>query len=73
MLRSVAHSENELDSGFGYAAARAYEAYKDQSFLDSAKEAWESGRRLTISDENISASTIPAKNFTLQKTCHGGE
>ncbi|KAK7034753.1 hypothetical protein VNI00_012160 [Paramarasmius palmivorus] len=57
--------------GFGYAAARAYEAYRDESFLDFAKMAWDSGRRVTISDDDVSAGVILAKDFTLQKNCRG--
>ncbi|KAK7040948.1 hypothetical protein VNI00_009544 [Paramarasmius palmivorus] len=55
--------------GFGYAAARAYETYGDEFFLESAKLAWESGRRLTISNEDIGAGAVVAKNFTLQVSC----
>ncbi|EEB90683.1 hypothetical protein MPER_11076, partial [Moniliophthora perniciosa FA553] len=33
---------------FGNAAARAYEAYKDEDFLDYAVKAWNSGRNYTL-------------------------
>uniref|UniRef100_A0A0W0F6Q3 Glycoside hydrolase family 76 protein n=1 Tax=Moniliophthora roreri TaxID=221103 RepID=A0A0W0F6Q3_MONRR len=52
---------------FGNAAARAYEAYKDEDFLNYTVEAWNWGRKFTVSEENINA--ISVKNFTLQKTC----
>ncbi|ESK84833.1 glycoside hydrolase family 76 protein [Moniliophthora roreri MCA 2997] len=54
---------------FGNAAARAYEIYGDDILLDYAVEAWNWGRRFTVSEENISVGTIPVKNFPLQKNC----
>ncbi|ESK84824.1 glycoside hydrolase family 76 protein [Moniliophthora roreri MCA 2997] len=54
---------------FGNAAARAYEAYKDEDFLNYTVEAWNWGRKFTVSEENINAGAISVKNFTLQKTC----
>ncbi|KAK7034772.1 hypothetical protein VNI00_012179 [Paramarasmius palmivorus] len=56
---------------FGYAAARAYETYKDKTFLDFAIEAWNWGKAWTVSDEDTNAGAIAGKNFTLQKTCDG--
>uniref|UniRef100_A0A0W0F728 Glycoside hydrolase family 76 protein n=1 Tax=Moniliophthora roreri TaxID=221103 RepID=A0A0W0F728_MONRR len=54
---------------FGNAATRAYEAYKDDLFLEYAVKAWNWGRQFTISEENIEAGVIPVKKFELQRTC----
>ncbi|KAK7034773.1 hypothetical protein VNI00_012180 [Paramarasmius palmivorus] len=48
---------------------RAYQAYKEESFLNYAIQAWNWGRQFTVSDESITAGAIPIKSFALQRTC----
>ncbi|KAJ7114692.1 hypothetical protein C8R44DRAFT_629530, partial [Mycena epipterygia] len=55
--------------GYGYAAARAYAAYKNPVFLQYAIQAWWFGRTYTLSPDNIGAGRIPAKNFTVEQFC----
>ncbi|KAJ6589478.1 hypothetical protein B0H19DRAFT_922306, partial [Mycena capillaripes] len=57
----------------GHAAIRAYTAYNNPAFLDLAKQAWEFARTYTISADNIAASSLPGKNFSLATNCQGGE
>ncbi|KAJ6491064.1 hypothetical protein C8R45DRAFT_1213164 [Mycena sanguinolenta] len=61
---------NFTDSAtYGYAAAKAYTAYKDPSFLQYAVQSWWVGRSRTISQDDLSAGKIAGKNFTLRKVC----
>ncbi|KAK0189338.1 hypothetical protein F5146DRAFT_1199177 [Armillaria mellea] len=55
---------------YGYAAARAYAAYQNESFLDLAKTSWASARQYTISLEQAISGTIDTKQFNLS-SCNG--
>ncbi|KAJ7131249.1 hypothetical protein C8R44DRAFT_904276 [Mycena epipterygia] len=54
---------------FGHAAARAYTAYKNPTFLGFAVESWWDGRAHTLSENDISAGKIPGKNFSIAGGC----
>ncbi|KAJ7837682.1 hypothetical protein B0H14DRAFT_3460012 [Mycena olivaceomarginata] len=55
---------------YGRAAALAYAAYKDQTFLDYAMQSWWFGRAYTLSQDDVSAGRISAKNLSpLQEVC----
>ncbi|KAL0577968.1 hypothetical protein V5O48_004004 [Marasmius crinis-equi] len=59
-----------LQSRYGYAAARAYLAYKDDAFLTVAERYWASARALTLSDEEVAVGKSSAKtNITIPKDC----
>ncbi|KAK7041829.1 hypothetical protein VNI00_009118 [Paramarasmius palmivorus] len=73
VMPGFAHEYSRVALGFGYAAARAYETYREDAYLDYAKEAWSLGKKFTILEEDISAGFIPIKNFTLQKSCNAGK
>ncbi|KAK1224242.1 hypothetical protein PQX77_012864 [Marasmius sp. AFHP31] len=47
---------------YGYAATRAYLAYKDEGFLNIAKDYWASERNLTLSDADVESNSSPAKS-----------
>ncbi|KAJ7062688.1 hypothetical protein C8F01DRAFT_1056511 [Mycena amicta] len=50
---------------YGHAAARAYKAYGDPLYLDYAMGNWWTGRAMTISSADMSASKITGKSFAL--------
>ncbi|KAI3621708.1 glycoside hydrolase family 76 protein [Moniliophthora roreri] len=54
---------------FGYAAAQAYQVYKDDFFLDYAMLGWNWGNQYTIQNKDLDAGVIAGKNFSLQSTC----
>lgn len=56
---------------YGYAAARAYVAYKDSTFLDYAVTVRNFGQTFTISPEQAEAGTPGSKNFSLSSQCQG--
>ncbi|KAK0201615.1 hypothetical protein DFS33DRAFT_1348775 [Desarmillaria ectypa] len=63
---------NYLDEfAYGYAAARAYEVYQDDTFLDYAVTSWTSARAYTLSDDDISSKSTSRKSFNVQPTCQG--
>ncbi|PBK86059.1 hypothetical protein ARMGADRAFT_542026 [Armillaria gallica] len=55
---------------YGYAAARAYTAYKDPAFLDLAVTSWTTARRYTISKEQAALGTTGVKQFNIS-SCQG--
>ncbi|KAJ7115437.1 hypothetical protein C8R44DRAFT_880736 [Mycena epipterygia] len=54
---------------YGYAAARAYTAYRNPVFLQYAIESWWFGRMYTLSQPNIAAGRIAVKNFSISPLC----
>ncbi|KAK1235268.1 hypothetical protein PQX77_001510, partial [Marasmius sp. AFHP31] len=57
---------------YAQAATRAYLAYRDEAFLDIAKEYWASSRDVTLSDKDVQSRSSPAKskiNSTIDLTC----
>ncbi|KAJ6578105.1 hypothetical protein B0H19DRAFT_931580, partial [Mycena capillaripes] len=54
---------------YGYAAAKAYAAYKDPAFLQFAVDAWAVVRQYTLSQEDVSVGTISVKSFPIVATC----
>ncbi|KAJ7776959.1 hypothetical protein DFH07DRAFT_951577 [Mycena maculata] len=62
-----ANFSNRAD--FGRAAARAYTAYKNPTFLDYAVQSWWFGQGYTISQADASAGTIATKDFPLSEVC----
>ncbi|KAK0449296.1 hypothetical protein EV421DRAFT_1781127 [Armillaria borealis] len=61
---------NFLDEfSYGYAAARAYEVYQDETFLDYAITSWTSAGAYTLSDSDTSSGSTPGKSFNVQATC----
>ncbi|KAL0565005.1 hypothetical protein V5O48_017030, partial [Marasmius crinis-equi] len=54
---------------FGYAALQAYAAYGNDSFLKFAEANWERLRPAMLTDADITARSVPFKNFTLASTC----
>ncbi|KAJ6473979.1 hypothetical protein C8R47DRAFT_1221239 [Mycena vitilis] len=56
---------------YGYAAARAYTAYKDPVFLQLAVESWWFGRSYTLSTADTGAGKIATKNFSVASNCQG--
>ncbi|SJL07299.1 uncharacterized protein ARMOST_10645 [Armillaria ostoyae] len=58
-------------SSYGYAAARAYEVYQDETFLDYAITSWTSAGAYTLSDSDTSSGSTPGKSFNVQATCQG--
>ncbi|KAJ7573684.1 hypothetical protein C8J56DRAFT_507793 [Mycena floridula] len=56
---------------YGYAAATAYAAYKDPSFLEWAQENWQFGLNYTLSQQELDGTAQSPRNFTLQATCLG--
>ncbi|KAJ6560643.1 hypothetical protein DFH09DRAFT_1279584 [Mycena vulgaris] len=56
---------------YGYAAARAYTAYKDPTFLQYAVESWWFGRTYTLSQANVDAGKSTVKNFNVPALCQG--
>ncbi|KAK0213933.1 hypothetical protein IW262DRAFT_1466494 [Armillaria fumosa] len=58
-------------SYYGYAAARAYEVYQDETFLDYAITSWTSASAYTLSDNDTSSGSMPGKSFIVQDTCQG--
>ncbi|KAK1230266.1 hypothetical protein PQX77_006641 [Marasmius sp. AFHP31] len=59
-------------SQYGYAATRAYLAYRDEAFLDIAEDYWSSNRTLTLSDEDVQSRSSPAKskiNSSVSLSC----
>ncbi|KAK0244422.1 hypothetical protein EDD85DRAFT_808019 [Armillaria nabsnona] len=58
---------------YGYAAARAYEVYQDETFLDYAITSWTSAGAYTLSDSDTSSGSTLGKSFNVQATCQGSE
>ncbi|KAK0237333.1 hypothetical protein EDD85DRAFT_1024011 [Armillaria nabsnona] len=56
---------------YGYAAVRAYTAYRDPDFLTIAATSWASARRYTVSLEQAATGTMETKKFTLASSCNG--
>jgi hypothetical protein len=56
---------------YGYAAARAYAAYKDPLFLAYAVDSWWFGRAQTIFTEDIESGALTVKNFSIAQVCQG--
>ncbi|KAJ7573694.1 hypothetical protein C8J56DRAFT_1173436 [Mycena floridula] len=56
---------------YGYAATRAYVAYKDIDFLTWAQESWEFGRYFTLSAADLTSGKSGSKSFNLQTQCSG--
>ncbi|KAL0569264.1 hypothetical protein V5O48_012707 [Marasmius crinis-equi] len=57
-------------STYGYAATRAYVAYKDEEFLDIAQDYWNATRSLTLSEPETSSGRSLAKpSLRISKTC----
>jgi hypothetical protein len=56
----------------GYAATKAYMLYAEPTYLEFAKEAWQTANGFTISSPQAQNGSIPGKNFTLAKSCGGG-
>ncbi|KAJ6491914.1 hypothetical protein C8R45DRAFT_1095984 [Mycena sanguinolenta] len=56
---------------YGYGGVRAYAAYKDQTFLDYATQAWWFGRIYTLTAAQAASGVSPIKNFTIQSNCQG--
>ncbi|KAJ7488249.1 hypothetical protein FB451DRAFT_1391195 [Mycena latifolia] len=54
---------------FGHAAAKAFVAYKNPTFLQYAIESWWTGRVRTLSDEDVSSGKTAVKDFSIAKTC----
>ncbi|KAJ7901488.1 hypothetical protein B0H13DRAFT_2335973 [Mycena leptocephala] len=54
---------------YGYAAVKAYTAYKNRTFLQYAVQSWWYGRLRTISQSDLSAGIIAGTNFTPTKVC----
>ncbi|KAJ7626999.1 hypothetical protein FB45DRAFT_1059860 [Roridomyces roridus] len=54
---------------YGRAAARAYVAYGDHTFLDYAVQSWWFGNSWTISAADAAAGSISGKTFSLAKVC----
>ncbi|KAK1221952.1 hypothetical protein PQX77_015242 [Marasmius sp. AFHP31] len=57
---------------YGYAATRAYLAYRDEGFLDIAKDYWASNRSLMLSEEDVKSNSSSAKskiNSTMSLAC----
>ncbi|ESK89893.1 glycoside hydrolase family 76 protein [Moniliophthora roreri MCA 2997] len=79
-LRKLFREANRINSNFlntelayGYAAARAYSIYKDTEFAQYAQTVWNSGRRYTLSKDDVSSRQSPVKNasLVLQSECSG--
>ncbi|KAJ7302406.1 hypothetical protein DFH08DRAFT_905201 [Mycena albidolilacea] len=65
-----AHVNFSTTKTYGRAAALAYAAYKDQTFLDYAMQSWWFGRAYTLSQDDVSAGRISTKNLSsLQEVC----
>ncbi|KAF7323756.1 hypothetical protein MKEN_00596600 [Mycena kentingensis (nom. inval.)] len=57
---------------YGFAAVRAYAAYRDPIFLHYAITAWESANSLTLTQQMLDFGVIPpGKNFSAITTCQG--
>ncbi|KAK0433848.1 hypothetical protein EV421DRAFT_1993812 [Armillaria borealis] len=56
---------------YGYAAARAYTAYRDPDFLALAVTSWTSARRYTISKKQAVSGFTDVKQFNLSTSCQG--
>ncbi|KAJ7573690.1 hypothetical protein C8J56DRAFT_1065825 [Mycena floridula] len=56
---------------YGYAATRAYVAYKDTDFLTWAQESWEFGRSFVLSAADLTSGKSGSKSFNLQTQCFG--
>ncbi|THV03949.1 hypothetical protein K435DRAFT_962088 [Dendrothele bispora CBS 962.96] len=56
---------------YGYAATKAYVAYKDEEFLTYAEISWNSGNEYTLSDDNVASQSMPFKNFPISSSCQG--
>ncbi|KAK0229429.1 hypothetical protein EDD85DRAFT_793909 [Armillaria nabsnona] len=56
---------------YGYAAARAYAAYRDPYFLNLAVTSCTSARRYTISVQQAASGTMDIKQLTLAISCQG--
>ncbi|PBK86085.1 hypothetical protein ARMGADRAFT_999255 [Armillaria gallica] len=59
------------ETNYGYAAARAYNAYRDPEFLAFAVTSWGSARRYTISKEQAATGSMDVKQFNLTTSCSG--
>ncbi|KAG7100240.1 hypothetical protein E1B28_002014 [Marasmius oreades] len=55
----------------GYAATKAYIAYRDDHFLTLAQQLWEFGKAYCISDEDIEAKQNAKKTSSLRTECDG--
>ncbi|KAF5338860.1 hypothetical protein D9758_015565 [Tetrapyrgos nigripes] len=56
---------------YGYAATRAYAAYKDDDFLNFATDSWTSGYNYTLKQNEVDAKSTPVKEFGISQTCQG--
>ncbi|KAK0222372.1 hypothetical protein IW262DRAFT_1553644 [Armillaria fumosa] len=56
---------------YGYAAARAYQVYQDETFLDYAITSWTSASAYTLSESDTLSGSTLAKSFSVQATCQG--
>ncbi|KAK0443433.1 uncharacterized protein EV420DRAFT_1237537, partial [Desarmillaria tabescens] len=68
-LAESVSSEFLTTTNYGYAAARAYDIYQDQDFLDLALTSWTSARRYTLSQEQIASGTTDVKQFNVSISC----
>ena len=59
------------DSDYGYAAMRAYAAYKDPTYLNWAAEVWSFAQNYTISSGEASSNSSAVKSFPIQSQCQG--
>ncbi|KAF5338858.1 hypothetical protein D9758_015567 [Tetrapyrgos nigripes] len=58
-------------SAYGYAAAWAYAAYKDDDFLDFAADSWSFGWNYTLKQDEVDGKSTPVKDFNISQTCQG--
>lgn len=72
LVHEVALESDLKGRTYGYAAARAYMAYKDPVFLQYAIDSWRVGKTYTIFPEDLAAGKITGKNFSLMPACQGG-
>ncbi|KAK0482987.1 hypothetical protein EDD18DRAFT_1362252 [Armillaria luteobubalina] len=56
---------------YGYAAARAYNAYQDPDFIPLAVTSWTTAKQYTISKEQAISGTINVKKSEIAPSCQG--
>ncbi|KAK0487249.1 hypothetical protein IW261DRAFT_1446751 [Armillaria novae-zelandiae] len=70
-LREAVRTDFLDEFSYGYAAARAYEVYQDETFLDYAITSWTSAGAYTLSGSDTSSGSTPGKSFNVQAACQG--
>ncbi|KAJ8084027.1 hypothetical protein AAF712_000916 [Marasmius tenuissimus] len=66
-----AHAYMNYGLSFSIAAAQAFRAYSDRSFLAWAELAWQDGEKYTLKEDELQTGRTYGKNITISPECNG--